>query len=246
LRSLAAAAAALSVLAPLLSPSSSPLPLLVAEAAVVPGPFGDHAVVSAPAGYFAAWEGNQLFPDTGFCLSESEGRVLQNWSSPLYQRRIVVATEGGPGMSMVSAHGHSARGHAGRGASEREDGATRLRRPVPSSPCCSTAADDVHAFGSLLCRHVVVPRASAVAVMSLLLQLWAWIVKILLQEVVGHQVWWYDAGSSTDTFYNRLVLDAPDRRSDIEIQSYLQPAAPTEDYRTNISAWYSARGWRKT
>jgi hypothetical protein len=72
-----------------------------------------------------------------------------------------------------------------------------------------------------------------VAVISLLLQLWAWIVKILLQEVVGHQVWWYDAGASTDTFYNRLVLDAPDRRSDIEIQSYLQPAAPTEDYRTN-------------
>lgn len=133
LRSLAAAAATLCVLAPLLSPSSSPLPLLVAEAAVVPGPFGDHAVVSAPAGYFASWEGNQLFPDTGFCLSESEGRVLQNWSSPLYQRRIVVAAEGGPGMSMVSAHQHSERGHAGREASEREDGATRRRRPVPSS-----------------------------------------------------------------------------------------------------------------
>ena len=104
MHSLGAAAAALSVLALLLSPSSSssPSPLLVAEAAVVPGPFGDHAVVSAPAGYFASWEGNQLIPDTGFCLSESEGRVLQNWSSPLYQRRIVVAAEGGPGMSMVS------------------------------------------------------------------------------------------------------------------------------------------------
>jgi len=81
-------------------------------------------------------------------------------------------------------------------------------------------------MSSILCCSMCVCRSLARPC-----QIWAWIVKILVQETIGHQVWWYDAGAGADTFYNRLVLDPPDRRSDVEIQSYLQPAAPTEDYR---------------
>ena len=67
--------------------------------------------------------------------------------------------------------------------------------------------------------------------MCSLRQVWGWIVKILLQELVGHQVWWYDPAASTDTFYTRLVLNAPERRTDLDIQNGFQAAAPTEHHR---------------
>jgi len=63
---------------------------------------------------------------------------------------------------------------------------------------------------------------------------WGWIFKILLQEVIGYQTVWYDQGTTQITFYNRLVTDVPARRSDLEIQSYLQPAAPTADYLEHV------------
>ena len=76
--------------------------VVMAWASSAPGPYGDVAVVDAPPGYSPSWTANQMFPNTGFCLNTTEGRVLTNWSDPLYAKRIVVATEGGPGMSLVS------------------------------------------------------------------------------------------------------------------------------------------------
>jgi hypothetical protein len=63
---------------------------------------------------------------------------------------------------------------------------------------------------------------------------WAWIVKLLLQELIGYQAAWYDQGDTAVTFYTRLLLNPAPKRSDLEIQSFLQPASPMGDYTAHV------------
>jgi len=146
------------------------LPFVIGDYGAVLAPnvgdttYGDQALLPQPSPYVSGWLNNQKFPASGFCFNETEGRVLKNFSNPLYDMPIIISTEGGPGMPMV----------------------------------------------------------------------WAWIMKILLQEQIGYQAAWYDQGDTTITFYDRLVKNLPSKRSDIEIQSYQLSSDPTTDFKKYV------------